>query len=121
MRVSRLVLLAVLLLVAGTSLVARFCRSDQRQAIRVEENRVVVTNLTGTPWSDVDLWLNDHYRAQAPSLAPDQRLEVPLGVFVAGFDRHFDPRRQAPSGVEVTARGADGRAIKLAWGDGRRR
>lgn len=121
MRVSRLVLLVVLLLVVGASLLSRCCRTDERQAIRVEEDRVVVTNLTGTSWSDVTLWLNEYYRAQAPSLAPNQRLEVPLDVFVAGFGQRFDRERQPPAGLVLTAHGGDGTAITLTWGNGRRK
>jgi hypothetical protein len=118
---SRRVLLVALVLVVGLPFVSRFCRTDERQALVVGEGRLVVTNLTGTAWSGVEIWLNDYYRAQAPSVLPDQRLEVPLAVFVGGYGRQFDPRLQAPAGIELTARGADGRSIKLAWGQGRRR
>lgn len=121
MRLSRLTLLVAVLLVVGASVLPRFCRRDERRAIRVEENRIVVTNLTGSSWSDVTVWLNDYYRAQAPRLAPQQRLEVPLDVFVAGWGQRFDRRRQAATGIEVTARGADGKSIALTWGSGRRR
>ena len=121
MRLSRNLLLAVLALVVAGTLFARFCRNDDRRAIRVEENRVVVTNLTGTAWSDVTIWLNHYYRAQAPALAPDQRLEVPLHVFVAGRGQRFEPQRAAPVGIEVTARGADGSSVTLTWGEGKRR
>lgn len=121
MRRSRRVLIAVLVLVVAASLWSRMCRTSDRQAIRVDEGRVVVTNLTGMAWSDVDVWLNDFYRAQAPALAPDQRLEVPLGVFVAAYGRKFDAIHEAPVGIEVTARGADGRPITVTWGRGRRR
>jgi len=113
--------LAALALVVGAASLARHCRPDGREAIRVEEGRVVVTNLTGTAWSDIEIWLNDHYRAQAAGLRPDQRLEVPLGVFVAGYGRAFQPHRQEPAGLEVTARGERGERIALTWGAGRRR
>jgi hypothetical protein len=121
MRWSRNVLLLVLAVVVVGTLLARFCRSDERQAIRVDETRVVVTNLTKTPWSDVTIWLNDYYRAQAPALAPDQRLEVPLRVFAAARGQRFEPHRAAPAGIEVTARAADGSPVTLTWGSGRRR
>lgn len=121
MRTSRRILLAVLLIVIGATLLPRVCTRDDRQAIRVDENRVVITNLTGTAWSDVDVWLNGYYRAQAAALAPDQRLEVPLHVFISGWRQRFDRSKQSPAGIAVTARGADGRAIELTWGTGRGR
>jgi hypothetical protein len=121
MRLYRRIALALLVLVVGAMLLSRYCRSDERQAIQVGEGRVVVTNLTGTRWSDIDIWLNDYYRAQARALAPNQRLEVPLDVFVAGFGQRFDAGRQQPAGLEVTARGENGERVRLTWGRGRRR
>jgi hypothetical protein len=121
MRWYRRAALAALLLVVCAMALSRNCRRDDREAIRVGEGRVVVTNLTGAGWTNVEIWLNDYYRVQARALAPDQRLEVPLGVFVAGFDRRFDPGRQQPSGLELTARGPDGKPVTLTWGRGRRR
>ena len=121
MRWSRRLAIVLLVLVVGAALLSRYCRRDQRQAILVEEGRVVVTNLTGTRWSKVEIWLNDYYRAQAEALAPDQRLEVPLNVFIAGYGQRFEPQRQQPAGIEVTARGEKGEPIILTWGSGRRR
>ncbi len=121
MRFYRKIAIALVAVVVAALLLSRYCRTDERQAIRVGEGRVVVTNLTGTRWSDVEIWLNDYYRAQAQALAPEQRLEVPLDVFVAGFGQQFDPGRQQPLGLEVTARGENGERIELTWGRGRRR
>lgn len=121
MRLSRSLLIAVVLVVAGFAVLPRWCARDRRVTIRVEEHRVVVTNLTGGAWSDVTVWLNDYYRAQAPALAPDQRLEIPLNAFAGGWGRRFDRRREAPVGIEVRARGADGKPFTAAWGRGRRR
>jgi hypothetical protein len=108
-------------LVTGLLLGALACKAEEPTPIRVGTDRITVINLTATPWRDVEVWLNDHYRAQSRDLAPGQRLEVPLGVFVAGFGQRFDPKKQIPSGIEVDATGADGKPVKLIWGKGRRR
>ncbi len=121
MRLSRLVLVGVLVAVVLWTLLSGRCGDDRRSGIAVEENRVVVTNLTGQRWSDIDVWLNTWYRAQAPALEPNQRLEIPLRVFVTGHGQHFDPRVRGPVGIELTARAADGSAVTLTWGEGRRR
>jgi hypothetical protein len=42
-------------------------------------------------------------------------------VFIAGFGQRFDAKKQVPFGVEVDARGADGKPVRLIWGKGRRR
>ena len=121
MRLSLRVLLVALGVVIVWTLVSRCPGPDSRQAIRVEESRVVVTNLTGQAWSDVEVWLNTWYRAQAPALEPGQRLEIPLRVFASGPGRQFDPRTRGPVGVLVSARAADGSEVELIWGEGRRR
>jgi hypothetical protein len=54
-------------------------------------------------------------------LLPGQRLDVPIGVFIAGWGQRFDPRKQSPFGVEVDAKGSDGKPVRLTWGKGRRR
>jgi hypothetical protein len=97
------------------------CHQEDRVPIRVQPDRITITNLTDATWSGVEVWLNDHYRAQAPELEPGQRLDVPLGVFVAGFGQRFDVKRQSPFGVEVSAQGSDGKPVRITWGKGRRR
>jgi len=57
----------------------------------------------------------------ARELEAGGRLVVPLDAFVAGFGQRFDRRRQAPFGIEVTARTVSGREIRIDWGKGRRR
>jgi hypothetical protein len=120
-RSSRIVLLSIALGIAAAVAVLWVGGEDRREPIRVEENRVVVTNLGETDWSGVEIWLNDWYRAQAPRVVAGQRLDVPFTAFLAAYDRPYDPARQPPLGVEVTARGDDGSAVKLIWGQGRRR
>ena len=82
---------------------------------------VTIENQTSADWSDVEVWLNDHYRVTAASLGAKGRLEASLNVFVAGFGQRFDHRRQYVFGLEVTARSARGAPVKLVWGKGRRR
>jgi hypothetical protein len=108
-------------LATGLLLGGLACTGEEPRPIRVGSDRITVINVTDTAWRDVDVWLNDHYRVQAPGLAPGQRLEVSLRVFVAGFGQQFDPKKQVPFGIEVDAVGADGKPVKVVWGKGRRR
>lgn len=91
------------------------------EPIVVRAERVVVTNTTADSWRDVEVWVNDHYRVTAATLAPGGVFDAPLSSFVAGFGQRFDVSRQPVRGVEVTARTADGAAMTLVWGEGRRR
>lgn len=96
------------------------CR-EKRPAIEVQDRAVQVQNQSGEAWSNVEVWLNDHYRVTARTLEAGGRLEIPLDTFVAAYGWRFDRRRQAPFGIEVTARTASGKDVTLSWGKGRRR
>jgi hypothetical protein len=94
---------------------------EQPEPIRLQGNLLTVQNQTGQEWQDVEVWLNDYYRVTRSSLGAGQRLDVPLDAFVAGFGQRFNHRLQAPTGIEVSAKGARGRDVKLVWGKTRRR
>jgi hypothetical protein len=112
------VLLVTLLLPIG--LAGSACRQD-RPVITTQETTITVENQTHEAWTNIEVWLNDHYRVTARSLDAGGRLVVPLDVFVAGFGQRFDRRRQSPFGIEATARTAAGREVRFVWGKGRRR
>jgi hypothetical protein len=112
---------AAAFVVAALVVVLVACSRDEPQPIVVVQDRISVINMTSVTWTGVDVWVNDFYRAQAPQLLPGQRLDVPLGVFVAGLGQRFDRKKQSPVGVEVTAKGSDGKPVLLTWGRGRRR
>ncbi len=88
--------------------------------VEVDRGQVIVHNDTSSDWSDVEVWLNDHYRAMVPEIVSDGRFEVPLDVFVAGFGQRFDRGTQGVTGLEVTASASDGTEVRLVWGTGRR-
>lgn len=100
--------------VAAACVVAA-CRGDVTPPIVVGDRAVTVQNQSGERWSDVKVWLNDHYLAGTPSLEPGQRLTVPQRNFVASMGQMFDPARQSPYGVLVTASSRTGK-VTLVWG-----
>jgi hypothetical protein len=103
------------LLVLATCALAG-CRQEEPQPIKVDGSRMTVDNLTGKDWSRVEVWLNDHYRALAPSVRASQRLIIPFDTFVAGTGQRFDAARHAPWSIELTAEAGDGTPVKLVWG-----
>ena len=107
-----------LLVVCALALSA--CR-EERAPILIDTHQITVENQTRRRWTNVEIWLNDHYRVVARELEPGGRLIVPLDTFVAGFGQRYDRRRQSPFGIEVTARTESGEEIRLTWGKGRRR
>src|SRR5512135_500677 len=113
LRWRRLIVSGLAIVAAALVFYPRTCSDVEKQSIVVASDRITVVNLSKQAWTDVDVWLNDYYRAQAPELLPGQRLDVPIGVFVAGFGQRLDPKKQSPFGVEVSARGADGKPVRL--------
>jgi hypothetical protein len=107
-------LLAVGALAAG-------CSSDPPHPVRVDGQTVIVENRSPEAWEHVEIWLNDHYRVTRSRMPAGERFDVPLNTFVAGFGQRFVPGRQVVKGIEVTATASSGQAVRLVWGDGRRR
>ena len=91
-----------------------------KDPIIVAGGAISIENQTSEDWKNVEVWINDHFRGSADSLPAHGRLRAPLNSFVAGFDQRFDRTRQSVFGVEVTARTASGRPVRLVWGSGRR-
>jgi len=97
------------------------CASQPPPAITVEARAMTVQNQSREPWENVEIWLNDHYRVTRSRMPAGERFGVPLDAFVAGFGQRFVPGRQVVKGIEVTATTATGQAVRLVWGEGRRR
>ena len=119
-RVDRPALGVLVAVVAAAALGLAGC-SEDRPAITLQPHQVTIENQTSDRWTNVEIWLNDHYRVTARELLPGGRLTVPFDTFVAGFGQRYDRRRQSPFGIEVTARTDRGREIRIEWGTGRRR
>ena len=94
---------------------------EQPRRIQVRATDIVVQNQTPLAWSDIEVWVNDHYRGVTSSLSPGQVLNVPLDNLVAAYGQRFDVRRQAVYGVLVTARASDGSTVRVTWGTVRRK
>ena len=94
--------------------------AEETPPIRMDQLRLTVQNRSDRAWAEVEIWVNDHYRMQVPSLAAGQVVAADLRNFVAGFGQRFDPRKQVVYGVEVSAREGSRREIKLTWGKGKK-
>ncbi len=108
-------------LVGSLALLAATCSTDRPADIVLEGQTLTVVNHSAEAWDNVEIWLNDHYRVTRSRMAPGERFGVPLDTFVEGFGRRFSPGRQVVQGVEVSATSASGQAVRLVWGEGRRR
>ena len=115
--VIRAVVCGVLLAAAQ----AAACSHDAPRPIRVDGQTITVENQSPEAWENVEIWLNDHYRVTRSRMPAGERFDVPLNAFVAGFGQRFVPGRQVVKGIEVTATARGGQAVRLVWGEGRRR
>jgi hypothetical protein len=101
-------------LAAASALSVATCGSP-RDPIAVDGRTLRLQNQTDHEWTDVEVWVNDHYRGTARTLAPGAELVAPLGNFVAGFGQRFDPMRQRVEKVRVTARSAGSEDVLIEW------
>ncbi len=113
----RWVVLAAAAVVAAAA--AANCGRETPEPIQIIGNRVSVFNLTPYRWTNVEVWMNNHYRVTLPRLEAGQRFDAPLDTFVAGNGHRFQPQHQSPAGIQVLAKSADGKDVKINWGKGR--
>ena len=97
------------------------CSRTPPEPISFADRAIVVENLTGEEWQNVEVWLNDHYRVTRSRMPPGERFSIPFSAFVAGFGQRFDAARQPIRGVEVNATAPGGKPVRIVWGAGRRR
>lgn len=95
------------------------CGGEPPKPIQFSEGRLSVFNLTQHRWTNVEVWMNNHYRVTLPRLEAGQRFDVPLDAFVAGNGHRFQPKNQSVTGIQVLAKSADGTNVKIDWGKGR--
>ena len=92
----------------------------RRDPITLEEGIITVENQTGSDWRDVRLVVNDYFGNQVPSLAAGARMNAVLNNMQTAFGQPFDRSRMSVYKIEVTATDAEGRPVKLTWGEDRR-
>ena len=106
--VSRIFLLAL-----AVAALAAACSDPPKDPMTLDGNRLTVDNRSSRDWTNVEIWLNTHYRVTTPSIAAGGRFQVGLDSFVAGFGQRFDWRRQQIVDLRLMAREPDGKAIEI--------
>lgn len=88
-------------------------------AIQIGDGTITVNNSTKSEWKNVLVTVNDHFRGGAPMLAAGGRLTAPLSQFQTAYGQKFQLHHVVYK-VEVTATDADGKPVKLQWGNSRK-
>jgi len=83
------------------------------QTLKLNGNVLTVTNHTGQDWSNIEILLNTYYRVAASSIRAGESAQVPLGTFIDGYSRPFDPARATSRNVHLTAKMPDGKTFEV--------
>jgi len=94
--------------------------TERRDPITLEEGVISIENQTRSEWRDVRVVVNDYFGGTVPLLAPGARMNAVLSNMQTGLGQRFDRSRMSVYKIEVTATDADGRPVKLTWGEDRR-
>ena len=107
------ILLAVLA-AAATGVVA--CSTEQARApMQLEGNRLTVYNDTAGDWTNVEIWLNHHFRVTVPTIPPHAPLLAPLDVFVAGYGQRFNFKTMQITDLRLKGKHQNGEPFELQY------
>jgi hypothetical protein len=84
-------------------LAAARCSGPPPEPLRLDGNMLTVYNSTSQDWNDVQIFLNNYYRAVTPKIAARSQFKAPLDVFVEAYGRRFEFNRMQIRAVRLTA------------------
>jgi hypothetical protein len=90
------------------------CAKPREETLRLDGNLLTIDNHTDEPWSHVEVWINQNFRATAPALPAHGRINATLDGFTSGFGQRFDFRRMQIHDLRVKATLPDGTIIEIA-------
>jgi hypothetical protein len=103
-------------LAAGSVLVLAViggCSQRRPDPLQLASGNLTVHNQTDREWREVEIWLNRQFRVTVPTIAPDQRFQVNVNSFVAGFGQRFDFNRMQVTDLRLKGRYPDGEAFEI--------
>jgi hypothetical protein len=105
------------LIVCGTAIVATLlgaaCARPPVDPLRLDRNMLTVDNRSSRDWTNVEIWLNTHYRVTVASIPARSRFQAPLDGFVAAFGQRFDFKRMQVRDLRLKATLPDGQPLEL--------
>ena len=105
--------LLVLAVAAVTSASSIGCYKPPEEPLKLEGNRITVTNVSDDEWTHVEIWLNRNFRMITPSIPPGKRFRAPLDTFVTGFGQRYNFERMQVKDVRLMAKLPDGNPVEL--------
>ncbi len=81
--------------------------------MRLDGGLLTVDNQSTDEWLNVEIWVNNYYRALVPSIAAHARFQTQLDTFVSGYGQRFNFRRAQITDLRLNARRRNGEAVEL--------
>jgi hypothetical protein len=108
---SRALLLPTVAALASISFAG--CYKAPDEPLKLEGNRLTVSNASKDEWTHVEIWINQQFRMITPSIPPGGRFQATLDTFVTGFGHRFNFARMQVKDVRLVARLPDGHPLEL--------
>src|SRR2546428_12533313 len=96
--------------IAAMAVVAA-CSKPPQDPLTLEGNLLTVDNRSSREWTNVEIWLNTHYRVTTKSIPAGGRFQGPRDALVAGLGQRFNFRRLQIAAPRLSARLAEGPAV----------
>jgi hypothetical protein len=84
------------------------CSGPPPEPLSLKGGTLTVDNRTKQNWTNVEVFLNTHYRMQFRDIPAGGQMQSPLNFFVAGFGQHFNFNTQQVRDLRLTAKLPDG-------------
>src|SRR5262245_45995591 len=88
------------------------CYQPLPEPMTLKGGTLTVDNRNKQNWTNVEVFLNTHYRMQFRDIPAGGRMQSPLNFFVAGFGQHFDFNKQQVRDLRMTAKLPDGKTFE---------
>jgi hypothetical protein len=107
MRAFRLVAASLIVLTSACS------PAPPPEVLKLDRGQLTVNNNSVEEWRNVEIWVNNYYRAVVPSIAPHGVFQVQLDSFISGYGRRFDYRGAQIKDLRLSARRPNGEVLDV--------
>jgi hypothetical protein len=89
------------------------CSKPAAEPLRLDRGMLTVDNQSASDWTNVEIWVNQYFRATAPVIAAHGRFQAPLNGFVSGYGQRFDFTRMQVRDLRLSAKTANGEPVDI--------
>lgn len=82
------------------------------EVLTLDGGKLTVNNHSAQEWRNVEIWVNNYYRAVVPSIAAGSVFQVQLDSFISGYGQRFDYRHAQIKDLRLSASRPDGERLE---------